>query len=326
MKNHIRRDILNNNSFPKYGILVATKNRPKEIYYFLESVSNLSILPSEIVISSSGENIKYILEKFTTLLKITHVHSQISGQVHQKKIGLKAFKKTLEWIAFFDDDIILMPNSIENIFCDINSLPNADKVVGVGFSDSGFVYPKNSKTYDFFSKIFFSSQSVKGKVNKSGYNSSYMGVEKILETNWLNGASIWKSNYALSYDVKLDTVPHAIGEDLIFSYRINKCGTLIFSPGSKFIFQNSSAKNGSLDFYRTQLYIQFYFVLLNPEFSVFAFYWRTLGNSFYYLLFAHENQLNLKENLSGIYKTLSDIFMLIIKNSTSEYVLKNRIE
>jgi len=326
VKNHVRKDISNDNFFPKYGILVATKNRPKEIYYFLESVRNLSILPSEIVISSSGENISYILKKFTGLLKITHVHSEISGQVHQKKIGLKNFKQTLEWIAFFDDDIILMPDSIENIFCDINSLPNADKVVGVGFSDGGFVHPKNSKMHDFFSKIFFSSQSVKGRVNKSGYNTSYMGVEKILETNWLNGASIWKSDHALSYNVKLDTVPHAISEDLIFSYRINKRGTLIFSPGSKFIFQNSSKKNSSLDFYQTQLYTQFYFVLLNPELSVFAFYWRILGNSVYYLFLAREKQLNLKEILNCIYKTLSDIFMLIIKNSTSEYVLKNRIK
>lgn len=326
MKNHEQQDILNEDSFPKYGILVATKNRPKEIYYFLESVSNLSILPSEIVISSSGENIEHILEKFTTLLKITHVHSQISGQVHQKKIGLKNFKENLEWIAFFDDDIILMHDSIKNIFCDINSSPNADKIVGAGFSDSGFISPRNSKTYHFFSKIFFSSQLVLGIVNRSGYNSSYMGAEETLETNWLNGASIWKIEHALSYNVKLDTVPHAIGEDLIFSYRINKYGTLLFSPRSTFIFQSSSAKNISLNFYRTQLYIQLYFVLLNPELSLFAFYWRILGNSLYYVLFTSENHLNLREFFNCIYKTLSDIFMLIVKNSTAEYVLKNRIE
>ena len=74
---------------PIYGILVATKDRPQQLDKFLKSVSNLSLLPIEVVIASSGIDITEIIKKYTDKLNLKHVHSLRSGQVIQKKLGLK---------------------------------------------------------------------------------------------------------------------------------------------------------------------------------------------------------------------------------------------
>jgi len=224
---------------PIYGILVATKDRPQQLSKFLESVSNLSLLPTEVVIASSGIDITEIIKNYSNKLNLKHVHSSRSGQIIQKKLGLKYFSENLNWIAFFDDDIILFPDSIENVFADVSRLSEQNSIAGIGIACAPSNTSVRKLQYRLIKKLFFSSDKNLGQVNKSGYNASYMGSREVIETQWLNGVSIWKAELAKKYDVPFDKTRHAIGEDLFFSFQNLKYGKLFFSPSSKFMFQKN---------------------------------------------------------------------------------------
>ena len=310
---------------PIYGILVATKDRPRQLSKFLESVCNLSLLPTEVVIASSGIDIAEILKKYTDKLNLKHVHSSRSGQIIQKKLGLKYFSENLNWIAFFDDDIILFPESIKNVFADISRLSEQNTIAGMGMACAPAKASVRRLQHKSMKKLFFSSDKDLGQVNKSGYNASYMGSREVIETQWLNGVSIWKAELAKKYDVPFDQIRHAIGEDLFFSYQNLKYGKLFFSPSSKFIFQKFPEDHFQLTYFVLHTYIQLFFVLTNKELSVLAFYWRFLGSTINAIINTDLRTLNSLTDIFTISKLFLDVTSLVFTKKDAAYILKFRI-
>jgi glycosyltransferase involved in cell wall biosynthesis len=310
---------------PIYGILVATKNRPRQLSKFLKSVSTLSLLPLEVVIVSSGIDITEIIEKYSNKLNIKHVHSLRSGQIVQKKLGLKYFSKNLNWIAFFDDDIILLPDSIENVFADVSRLSEKNIIAGIGLACT----PSNASDQKFHSrmmkKLFLSSDKNLGQVNKSGYNASYMDSCEVIETQWLNGASIWKAELAKKYNVPFDQIHHAIGEDLFFSYQNLKYGKLFFSPSSKFVFQKYPENHFELTSFVLYTYVQLFFVSTNKDLSIMAFYWRFLGSTIYAIINSDSGTLKFFTDVFIVFKLFLDVTSLVITKKDPTYILNFRI-
>lgn len=315
---------MNEISLPKYGILVATKDRPEQLEVFLKSVANLTILPNEIIISSSGTNIENVILKYAKKLKLKHLHSIDSGQVLQKKVGLNLFSKEVEWIAFFDDDISLLPNSIENVFKDINELSKLSNIAGVGFACANHL-PRKKTKFEFLRKIFLSSDQNLGQVNKSGYNASYMESKFIIETQWLNGASIWRAKIAKNYDVPFNRLKHAISEDLIFSYNNLRYGSLFFSANSEFVFQQYPKIKFDFAYFKLHTYVQLYFILSNKRLSKWLFLWRFTGSTFFALGSLNFMSLKIISEINHITKLFFDTAVLIVSKKTAEYVLCNRI-
>jgi len=310
---------------PIYGILVATKDRPQQLSIFLKSVSNLSFLPAEVVISSSGIDITEIIKKYKDELNLKHVHSLHNGQIIQKKLGLKYFSANLNWIAFFDDDVVLLPDSIENAFSDISILSEQNKIAGVGMACSINTASVRKLKYTLLKKLFLSSDKNLGQVNKSGYNASYMGSCEVIETQWLNGAAIWKAELAKKYDVPFDKIRHAIGEDLFFSYQNLKYGKLFFSPSSKFIFQKNPEDHFKLSYYLLHTYIQLFFVLTNKELSVLAFYWRFLGSTINAMTNIDLRPWNFLTDVFAISKLFLDITSLVFAKKDAAHILEYRL-
>ena len=310
---------------PIYGILVATKDRPQQLNKFLESVSNLSLLPIEVVIASSGIDITEVIEKYTDKLNIKHVHSSRSGQVIQKKLGLKYFSENLNWIAFFDDDVILLPDSIENVFGDISRLSEQNIIAGIGLSCAPSYVSIRKTQYKLMKKLFLSSDKNLGQVNKSGYNASYMSSREVIETQWLNGASIWKAELAKKYNVPFDKIRHAIGEDLFFSFQNLKYGKLFFSPSSKFIFQKYPEDHFQLTYFVLHTYIQLFFVLTNKELSVLAFYWRFIGSTINAMINKDLRSLKFLTDMITISKLFLDVTLLVFTKKDATHILEFRI-
>jgi len=310
---------------PIYGILVATKDRPIQLSNFLESVSNLSLLPVEVVIASSGANLTEIIDKYKYKLNLKHVHSLRSGQVIQKKLGLKYFSENLNWIAFFDDDIILLPDCITNAFADVTKLSEQNIIAGIGLACTPIKTSVRRLKYKFVKKLFLSSDKNLGRVNKSGYNASYMSSHKVIETQWLNGASIWKAELAKKYSVPFDEIPHAIGEDLFFSFQNLRYGKLFFSPSSKFMFQNYPEERFQLTYFVPHAYIQLFFVLTNKDLLVMAFYWRFLGSIINAIINTNLRSMKFLSDIFAISKLFLDMTSLVFTKKDANYVLKNRI-
>ena len=118
-----------------YGILVTTKDRELYLDAFLESVSKLYEKPKQIIIVSTGKEIDRLIDKYRLVLNVNHLHSEKGGQTFQKKLGINLINATLEWVLFCDDDILLFPNTITELFSFENLADESNNIVGVGLKD-----------------------------------------------------------------------------------------------------------------------------------------------------------------------------------------------
>jgi glycosyltransferase involved in cell wall biosynthesis len=102
--------------YPKFEILIATRNRPHEVDQLLQSIVKSDCKPEKVILVSSGIQISDGLTTFNQELNIDHFHTETKGQVNQKKIGISRLNPNTEWVIFLDDDLLLEQNTLTNAF------------------------------------------------------------------------------------------------------------------------------------------------------------------------------------------------------------------
>lgn len=237
----------------KIGILICTRNRPRSIEKLLDSILNSKLLPDEIVVVSSGQNIEKVIK--SAKLKINYIHVETSGQSFQKKKGISSFSKRIDWVLMLDDDLLLRRETLVNLKESImKEVPMQS--VGIG---SRIIY--NHETKRSINSIITARLSKPGKIYKSGRVSPYDGSNKIT-TEWLNGASAWKKEMLDKYDLPVLTSKYAAYEDVIFSSHISSKERIIYDPQIELISQeaNKTARNFDLDQLRFIIFWNAYLV------------------------------------------------------------------
>jgi len=306
----------------KFGILIATRNRLLSLHKLVDSITKLVDKPELIVISYSGENPYEKIKEFEHLLRIICIENRKPGQVLQKKIGLKYFGKDVDWIMFCDDDLVLDPNCISIMFNVISQHKNFTAIGGAGFSLGQQTRNKQSIFEKYVRHIFNMSVFPPGIVRSNGYNTNYIYESSIIETVWLNSASIWRRDIAKSYDVHLEDVTHALGEDLIFSYGVSRNHTLIYNPYSCIQLQdNSNSKISDSQLRFEQLYHGLYFVLLFKDLSRLGYLWICFGKTVKFLIIGIMKNIGFRSDISNFI----DVFKIIATNKSAQYVLDYRI-
>ena len=218
------------------SIIICTRNRPTLLCKLLLSIEESFLKPREIIIVSSGEVISQTVEQHSYSLVIKHFHTELVGQSNQKKLAIQFLDPECEWVFFLDDDLLLMPNTINLALEKINQI-NLKNVAGIGTQiiplDKALTPNKRNKRNISKKKL--------GKILKSGRALPYQGP---IETNteWLNGASIWKREVLQKYQLPLLDSRYAAYEDVIFSSEVSKSYKLIYDPQIKIREQISHNK------------------------------------------------------------------------------------
>ena len=310
---------------PIYGVLVATRNRPESLAKLLESLLVSSIRPTQIVIASSGNQITEVINNFRGKLPITHLHIEGKGQIRQKMAGIKLLLPVLDWVAFLDDDVILDSRAIENMSRTMLNFPNYPNLVGVCFSASNWTPAPTTVLDNIFAKIFGVSTKRKGVVLQNGQNSNYIGAESVIQTSWLNGASMWRKKNVDNYNFPFLNASYSVCEDLIYSYQESKNGILIYDPNSHFAFQNNIQPSQlSIDAFSALTYWRMYFVLTNSELSINLFLWAQIGRTLNYTLSTKGSFENRLEAARDSFLILIDVFALAIKKVSPIEILEMR--
>ena len=310
---------------PKFAILIATRNRPKKIELLLESISNLTMQPLQIVIVSSGDSIEEEVSHFRNKLNIEHLHLSQKGQIRQKIAGLRLINESAEWIQFLDDDVLLHADSIANIFAYLHTQPKSQEIVGIGLKNTDAVHVLPSKFRKVVSCFFGISTLPKGGVSKNGQNIDYMGSLEVIETQWLNGISMWTRELAITYNIPFQEAAYSICEDLIFSYAARKKGKLIFIPSARFSFQDTILPAPQTpEVFIATAYWRFYFVLMNHELSKASFFWSQIGRTLFFSLFYKGTLKEKIERFNLSLKILIDLFSAILSNKPGIEVLEKR--
>ena len=273
-----------------FSILIATKNRPKELGLLLDSIAKSTILPSKLVIVFADTNINQVVAQYTSVLNIELIRSEIASQIFQKSKGIKSLKNNDGWVLFLDDDVLVDSKTIEILVNHYICNENYSRYVGFGLAIKNINY----RNLNLLSKLFlyfFKLYSFKpGTITKSGHPQFYLHQNFDTDVLWLNGISLWKSDVLQTY---LDTdliVDHSSYEDVIFSYNLSKRYKLRFVPDAFVTSQIPMAPQmTSYHQFIHGSYLRYYFVDKNKEFSK---YWllvaQTLRNIEYIFMFDDE--------------------------------------
>lgn len=222
------------------GLVICTRNRAHYLGNLLESISHSNIYPRQIVLVSSGEDIKKMVSPYYEIINIKHIHTKKIGQSNQKVIAISSLDADIDWVFFLDDDLLLLPDTIDFVLERIKQL-NGKNIAGIGTQIMPLKTPLTPYKKD---KTNISKKKL-GKILKSGRALSYQGQ---IETNteWLNGASIWRRKVLQKYQLPLLDSKYAAYEDVIFSTEVNKTYELLYDPQIKIseqISHNESQPN-----------------------------------------------------------------------------------
>jgi glycosyltransferase involved in cell wall biosynthesis len=272
----------------KLGVLIPTRNRPDKIRKLLVSLSNSTVKPAEVVIVSSGDDITGVLEEFSSALNLKHEHSEMYGQANQKKIGIKLLAQELDWVVFLDDDLIVLPECLENAIQEVADFEASsdERITGVGLAlPATSRASESNRVLRLIGRGFLISNMKPGLVAKNGHAASYLECRETLTTQWLNGASMWRRDSVDFYGKDLVSTKYAACEDLIFSYSRLQGNNLIYAPHASVSFQEVEVTNfeSSLVFETAALW-RLYFVMSNRGFSRFLFLYSQLGRTLFGVL------------------------------------------
>ncbi len=255
------------------AVLIPTRNRPEKIAKLLDSLRSSTIKPNQIIIVASGEDIKNHLKPFRDSFEITYQYTQIVGQIAQKKIGIDLINEEINWCLFLDDDLTVDHRALEFALEAVNSRFAAE-VVGVGFSLPATSRAQSASPLTLrMGNLFGIQNSAPGKVLRNGHATSYLQLEEITRTDWLNGASMWRKSVLNTYGLGIPSTKYAACEDLIFSYPLREKGELIYAPKAKLHFQDDEFSDfNSLFVFESASYWRYYFVCQNRLSRVSFFY------------------------------------------------------
>ena len=208
----------------KISIVIPTKDRLESLEKCLESIASQKEFVGSVVIVASGRSAQSVVDKQGKYLEVEYIHVKKGGQIYQRNIGISALLDGgSEYIAFLNDDIVLLPNSLKNMCCYIKErVVNENGVIGVGFNI------KNLPSYEETSFIFLKRILLRigrrpGVVTKTGYNTDIVNVKKEIQTEWLGGGyTVWSAKILQRHPQIPVYANYSAGEDLIYSYPIGK--------------------------------------------------------------------------------------------------------
>jgi hypothetical protein len=207
----------------KTGLVIPTRNRPKELYSTLQFFSKKKIKFLKIVIiDSSDKNLKKeiidICRKFNVFLYFSKPSTS-----KQRNIGLRKLTRSkLEFIMFLDDDLKFNNNSFSVMNSNIAKYQK--KYVGFSFNNTNFIKKnllEKIKLSSFIKNIGLYNSN-KGEILDNGWQTKIYNLKKNLESQWISTAcAIYRKEFLINkyFDESFGTYSYL--EDLDFSLQIN---------------------------------------------------------------------------------------------------------
>jgi hypothetical protein len=128
------------------------------------------------------------------------------------------------------------------------------------------------RNYSWFVRLilllFYLYSNQKGKVLGSGHAQIYQDSLTDIETQWVNGISIWRIETLQSYGFISSKLSYSAYEDVIFSYGVSRDHPIIFA--SKVIVKSQDSEEIqpiTLNQFKSGSYMRYFFVSKYPNLS-----------------------------------------------------------
>ena len=257
-------------------IITPTFNRNKQLNRLLKTLTEQTLTVENIIVADGMGDAKEIVDNYQDQLPVSWLNCPVQGQIPQRNHALQELPSHCKIVIYFDDDVQLESNAIEEMVDFWNKQMTVP--AGVGFNITNL---PPEKPDNIFRHLFCIATEPRGKVWKSGYNSPFGNHKQNMATEWLpGGATAWRRDILDAYSIPDISSKWAICEDLIFSYPVGKNEPLFLCDKAKVKTIDDITKLG---FYKcvergknTVLW-RLYFVSMNPDLSVLLFYWMNIG-------------------------------------------------
>ena len=261
------------------AIIIPTKNRPHLVMRLLNSLKEQETC-GRIIIVASGVNIRDTVMEFENNLPVEYYHSEISGQIKQRNIGIHLLDSRTRLVSSLDDDLTFCKDAISNMISFWNSVEK--ETAGVGFN----IVNTQSHFHSWLRGILGFSVPEAGQVLKSGINTAITNVSSDISTTWLNGgATVWRQSILKKYPHREIRSHWAICEDLIYSYPLSKFYPMYISYKAQVKIEDlmdHTSPHKIIAYRAKTLFLwQLYFVHTNLDLSIFHF----LKNKFLEILY-----------------------------------------
>jgi len=299
----------------KIGMLIPTRNRPESLDELLTTLDEDVV--SQVVVSSSGSDISHVISRHSNRLHIVHVVCG-SGQIWQKIQGIRYLSDDLDWVVFSDDDLTYQEDFFTKLVEKLTQIPI--EIRGVGMNLYSNLKDAEPKKQNLAGRIFGLQNGIPGEVKRNGECIKYIQNSSVIETKWLNGASIWRRDTVSRYGSPGSNSRYAAYEDAIFSFEIAKSGKLLYIPEIQANYGREDIPTKlSSETIRAIIYWKIYFVVHN-ELSLPRCLWSIVGTSLIYIA-NHQSHERLSTRISTVMSIWSKISLLVLhKNPETEII------
>ena len=210
------------------GVVIPTKNRIVSVKNLLTKLREQSYMHFvTVVIDSSDDNLR-LYDLTDTRHNFYHIYSERQSLTHQKNIGIKYLREKydIDYFMILDDDTEVDNDYVELL---LKSIKEEKEYQGLApgrvITSDTRENPKNLK--GLINKMFMLDGKNGGLILRSGINIPLRIQElesinqKIIETDWIYGCSIWRINDYL-YDERLEG--QSLYEDVLYSFKARQLG------------------------------------------------------------------------------------------------------
>ena len=281
----------------------------------LNSIELSDTKPNSVIVVSSGDDISEVIEAHRISFQLLHHHTSKVGQSNQKIIAIQMLPPQTEWVFFLDDDLELMPTTLNYVLLRIGQVQNGN-VSGIGTR----LIDKSSNLQESQPRHSSSRHQI-GKIKPSGRVSKY-AFNSITPTEWLNGASIWRKDSLDQYTLPVLNSKYAAYEDVIFSSNVSKKSQLIYDPEIEVLEQVSHAniKLNLSQFKYISLWTGF-LVCSRPDTRIDSYKCLTIFRAFKFLLTGGFLQIVRTRKIIAFLKFSSQMIFLPMNKSKSKEII-----
>ena len=285
------------------SVIVPTLNRGNEIQLFVDSLLSQTHIPDEFIVVDAGDpsDLEQKLANRFENSKISFVYLRsIPGTSIQRNVAIAKAKGDI--LFFFDDDILLEPNYIEETLpCfELSYTPPVGGVLGTFTSPYNLPWKKK-----LFLQIFRISHTVEGDTARMMSSSDIQWLvrpSKTVPIPVCSGGRVAFRRQCFEEEKWDDFLPgYTMGEDVEISCRIGKNWTLVQNPNALLFHDKSeNTRNHRSDRIARRVFSRFYIFHKNipktPR-NLLGFTWWNVGICLLYSLTGTEK----KEDIRGLY-------------------------
>jgi len=215
------------------SVVIPTKNRSQELRSLLSDLKSQNFPLKQIeviIIDSSDFKGDFEKENDFKFSSFKYIHTKIQSSAVQRNMGIDIVSQESEYVFFLDDDVSPSRDYITellSLFQDLDIIG----VSGIAVSQTQEVRGSANLFAMLFRRIFTLYSNAEGSITAGGISIPVKpGDYELRKTSWLIGCAAWRRSAIGETRFETDFMGYSLGEDVLFSIKMSRRGTLITNP------------------------------------------------------------------------------------------------